>query len=138
LCAGEEALRAGRGGVVETEVEGFGLTPPTPDGRGEFFLDVFVDVEKSGRAGSAVEIFVGAADGEVGVALIEFDGEGADGVTQIPKHERAFAVGEVSDALHVVDVAAFEEDMWEGDEGGIFVDGRFEGGEVGGDVIVEG
>ena len=44
-------------------------------------------------------------------------------MTQVPEDERAFVVGEFGDVLHVVEVAAFEEDMREGDEGGVFVDG---------------
>ena len=99
----------GGGFVVETEVEGIFLPPPTPDGRGEFFLNFFVDVQKRGRAGAAVEIFVGAADGEVCVAVVEVDGDGADGMTEIPKDERAFGVGEFGDALHIVQIAALEE-----------------------------
>ena len=45
---------------------------------------------------------------------------------------------EFGNCLHVVDVSAFEYDMRECDEGGVFVDGAFELEEVGGDVVVGG
>ncbi len=47
-------------------------------------------------------------------------------------------MGEFGDAFHVVHVAAFENDMRESDERSILVDGGFECGEVGCDVVVAG
>ena len=47
-------------------------------------------------------------------------------------------MGEVGDALHVVHVTAFEDNMRERDEHSVFVDGGFERGEVGRDVVVTG
>jgi hypothetical protein len=45
-------------------------------------------------------------------------------------------MSEIGDALHVVHVSAFENDMRERDERSVFVDGGFERGEIGCDVVV--
>lgn len=62
--------------------------------------------------------------------------DGTDGVAEVPENECAFFVGEVGDAFHVVHVAAFENDMREGNKRGVLVDGSFERGNVGSDVVV--
>ena len=99
-------------------------------------MNSFIDVNETGCAGTAVEVFVGAADGEVCIAVIEVDGDGTDGMAEVPEDECAFAVGEFGDALHIVNVAALEEDMRERDDGCVFVDGGFKLGNVRGDVVV--
>ena len=49
------------------------LPHPTGDGIGEFLLPIAADVQKGGRAGAAVEIFVGAAYGQIDVGLVKID-----------------------------------------------------------------
>ena len=100
------------------------------------FCNGFIDVEKRGGTGTAVEIFICAADGEINITFVEFDRHRARGMTQIPQHERAFAMREFGDVCHVVKITAFECDMRKRDEGGLFIDGSFERGEIGCDVII--
>ncbi len=104
-------MHAGGGSVIEIEIKGFGLTPPAPDGRDRVVLQLLVDVDERGRARSAVEIFVGAPDGEIYVALVEFNRDRASCMTQVPQHERTFAMGEFGNARHIVQITAFECDM---------------------------
>ena len=137
LRPGEKTLHARRGDVIQVEIKGSGLAPPAPDGRREFVLNVFIDVEEGGRARPSVEVFIRAADGKVGVAGIEGDGQCADGVTQIPEYERSFAVREFGDASHVIDVAALEGDVGECDECRVIVNVGLQLSQVGGDVVIE-
>src|SRR3972149_9328649 len=95
-----------------------------------------MDVKECRRAGTAVEIFVGAANGEICIAGVKMDGNRANRMTQIPKYKRAFCVSKFGDALHIVEIAAFEGDMRERDKRGIFIDGVFERGDIWCDVLV--
>src|SRR5205823_10692382 len=52
------------------------------------------------------EVLVGAAHRQVGTASVEVHRHGADGVAQIPEHQRAAVVGDAGDLRHVGQGAA--------------------------------
>ncbi len=59
-------------------------------------------------------------------------------MAKVPEDKRASGVRQLGDALHVVHISAFEDDMREGDEGGVFVDGGFRVRRVRGDIVIGG
>ena len=60
---------------------------------------------KGRGAWAAVQVFVAAADSEVGVGALQVDRHRAGRMGQVPDHQRAGAVGGGRDGLHVVQVA---------------------------------
>ena len=56
--------------VALPHLELVALPEPAPDRLAELVLELAPDVEEGGRAGSAVEVLVGAADGEVDAVLV--------------------------------------------------------------------
>ena len=69
--AGEEAVDAGGGRVIVDEGEGLGMAHPAAQGRDQPLLQMLGDVEEGRRARAAVQIFVAAADRELGARLVE-------------------------------------------------------------------
>jgi len=119
----QEVADAGGGGVIQVEGEGGALPEPAPDGREQALLQVAAYVEEGGGAGTTVEVLVGATDRQVDTPGIQLDRHGADGVAEIPKNEGASLMSMGGDGLGIVEVAALEDDMREGDEGGVLVEG---------------
>ena len=62
--------------------------------------------QEGGRAWAAVEVFVAAADREVGVGRVEVDRQRAGGMREVPDHERAGGMGDARHVRHVVQAAA--------------------------------
>ena len=57
------------------------------------------------------------------MGLIEVDGNGSDGVADIPKDEGTHLVGEVGEVGYVVGITAFEDGVGEGENGRLLVEG---------------
>jgi hypothetical protein len=86
-CPHPEALDVGRRLVHRAHRELVALTEPPLDRGPQLLLEVAPHVEEGRRARAAVEVLVGAADGQVGVRGREPDRHGAGGVRQVPEHE---------------------------------------------------
>jgi len=82
------------------------MPQPARQRRGELVLKRLGDEQKSGRPGTAVEIFIAAPDRGVGTRRIEIDRDRASAVRQIPQHQRARLMRRSGQALHVVAAAA--------------------------------
>ena len=74
------------GSVVEIEGERRGVPEPARQSRANLIDQVGPDMDKTGGAGSAIEVFVGAADGDVGVAGSQIDRQCAGRMRQVPDH----------------------------------------------------
>src|SRR3546814_21083565 len=72
----------------------------------EPFLQMLGDIEEGWRAGSAVQIFIAAADRQLGPGPIEVDRHGADAVAEVPEGRRARRLGSSGDGGHVAAVTA--------------------------------
>ena len=69
--AGQEAVDAGRRAVIVGEGEGLGMAHPAAQRREQPLLQMLGDIEEGRRAGPAVQIFVAAADRELGAVAVE-------------------------------------------------------------------
>ena len=69
--------------------------------------------DKGRRAGAAVEVFVAAAHGKVGIGALEVHGHGTCAVAQIPDAENAFGMGGGRDGCHIVHGTRAVVDMGE-------------------------
>ena len=78
---------------------------------------------KAGRAGSAIEVFISAADREVGLRPMQVDRHGAGRMGQVPDGQRALGVGVGCQARHVVQVAGAVVDVGQHDDRRVAVDG---------------
>ena len=96
-------------------------------------LQARVDVAEGRRPGAAVEVLVGAADGEVGVPLVEGDGHRARGVAQVPEDQRAGVVADPGELRGVGEPGRAVGDVVEHDQGGALADRLAE--LVGGDAL---
>jgi hypothetical protein len=80
-------------------------------------------VGERGRAGPAVEVLVGAADGDVHAVGVQVQRHRARGVAQVPQDERPGVVHDARDRGEVRDVPRLVGDVAEQDQGGVRPDG---------------
>ena len=92
LRAGEQPADAVGGHIVAVECERRAVAPPARQRLVECGVVAGGGIGEPRAAGAAVEIFVGAADGEIGVAGVEVDGHRAGAVAQVPHRQRAGGV----------------------------------------------
>ena len=90
--AADEAADALGRAEIEVEGERSGMAEPAGERRARRRLVARGDVEPRRGAGAAVQVLVGAADGEVDAAAGEIDRQRAGGVGEIPQNERAGCV----------------------------------------------
>src|SRR6187401_3401617 len=64
------------------------------------------DKQESRRARPAVEIFIAAADGEVGAGPVEIETKSAGAVRQVPDRQRALGMRGSIERSHVMPLAA--------------------------------
>src|SRR3546814_21188045 len=83
--AGKEAGDAGGGLVIVGEGKGGGMAHPAAQIGDEPFLQMLGDIEEGWRAGSAVQIFIAAADRQLGSRPIAVDRHGAYAVAEVPE-----------------------------------------------------
>ena len=74
----------GGGRVIVGEGEGRGMAHPAAQRRDQPLLQMLGDVEEGRRAGAAVQIFVAAADRELGAGVVEVERHRADAVAEVP------------------------------------------------------
>ncbi len=98
------------------------MAHPAADRVGERGLEAFGDVEESGRARAAVQIFVGAADREVDVGGGDIERDGADAVAEVPEHQRAGGMGARGPVGEVEAVGGLVMDVGEEEQRGIVVE----------------
>ena len=122
-----------RGRVARPHEERVGVAHPALDRLGELVLEAGVDVAEGGEPGAAVEVLVGAADGEVGVPLVEGDGHRAGGVAQVPRTSAPASWADPGELRGVGEPGGAVRDVVEHDEGGALADGLAE--LVGGDAL---
>ena len=87
--AGEEAGDAGGRPVVGLERERLGVAEPAGQRLARLLVPALGDEEEGGRPWPAVEVFVAAADREIGAGGVQLDRHRAGAVGQIPQRERA-------------------------------------------------
>ena len=80
------------------------------------------DVQEGGRAGTAVEVLVGAADGQVDLPRVELDRQRPDRVAQVEQHQGAGVVGDLGDRRGVGDVRRPVGHVAERDQRGLRAD----------------
>ena len=93
LGAAQVARDAGGGLVVGRELERRGVAPPAGQRLPEAVGVPGVHPDKGRRAGAAVEVFVAAADGEIGLRAGQVHRHGTRAVRQVPDREDAGGVG---------------------------------------------
>jgi len=120
--SGEEAVDAAHRPVVVHEGERLGVAHPALQRIGELVLKPIGDVDERRRAGTAVEIFVPAADGEIAAAAVEIDLNRPGAVTKVPNDKSAGGVGGVVHRAHVVECGCFVIDVGETHDRGLLVD----------------
>src|SRR4051794_12420979 len=98
------------------------MAHPALERTGELVLQALGHEQEGGRAGSAVEIFVAAADREIAAAAAEIELERACTVRQVPKGERSGGAGRLIGRFHVVERSRPVIDMGEGDYRRVAVD----------------
>ena len=86
------------------------------------------DGDEGGRAGSGVEVFVGAADREIGIGRGEIDGDCAGAVREVPDGEGAGGMGGFGERRHVVQPAGAVIDLRQHQHGDVV-------GEMVGDIL---
>ena len=74
------------------------------------------DVQEGGRARAAVEVLVGAADGQLDAGVAQVDGQRARRVAEVPDHVRVVAARDVGQRAHVGQRARAVVDVREHDE----------------------
>ena len=104
--AGQEVEDAARGPVIVDEGERLGMAHPALERDWQLVLQPLGDVEEGRRAGSAVQIFVAAADGEVAAGAVEIELDRAGAVRQVPHDQRAGRVRGVVDRRACRGIAA--------------------------------
>src|SRR5947208_12497846 len=81
-AADEPAADAGLGIVVGSHRELVALAEPALDRISQLVLERRPYVEEGRRAGTAIEVLVGASDGEIHAVLLQADRHRADGMAQ--------------------------------------------------------
>ena len=129
----------GGGRVAGAHEERVGVAHPALDRLGQLALEAGVDVAEGGRARAAVEVLVGAADGEVDVPLVERDRHRAGRVAEVPEHQRAGVVGDPGELGGVGEPGRAVGDVVDHDERGALADGLAElvGRDAGGGVDLD-
>ena len=87
--ADAHALDAEAGAVVEVEGEGRFVAHPAGQRRAGRLGMLRRDIDEGRRAGSAIQIFVGAADREIGVGAGDIDRQRAGRMREVPDGQRA-------------------------------------------------
>ena len=101
-----------------------GMTEPARQGGCDAILMAPRNGEKRRRAGPAIEEFVAAADGKIGVHAGKIERHRAGRMREVPDHQRAFGVRRFRDLRHVVHAARAIAHMGEEHAGDIVVDDR--------------
>ena len=114
----------GDGAVVGPHQERVGGTHPPLDRLGQLGQVALGDVQEGRRAGAAVEVLVGAADGEVDPPGVELHRQHTDRVTQVEQHEGPGVVGDLGDPLGVGDPGGSVGDVAERHQRGLRPDHR--------------
>ena len=99
--AAQQAVDAGRRLVIVGEGEGCRVAHPAAERLLQRVVVALGDEGESGRAGTAVEIFVAAADREVSFATIEVDRQRAAGMRQVPQNQRPRCMRGAGQRRHV-------------------------------------
>ncbi len=111
--AADEATHAGCRLVGRRHGERVGVSHPALDGLAQFALQSARDVAECRGARTAVEVLVGAADGEVRARPVQGHLDRAGRVAYVPEHQRARPVGGGRDRGHVGSVAGLVGHMTE-------------------------
>ena len=101
-----------------------GMTEPAGQRLPDTLAQAWRDPHVGRRAGAAVEVLVGAADGVVGLGRVQVQRQRAGRVGQVPDRQGAVFVDQAGDLAHVVQVAGLVVDMAEHHHRGIRVDRR--------------
>src|SRR5436305_6552737 len=88
----------------------------------KLILQRFGDIDEGGSSGPAVQIFVAAADSQLGAAAIEVDLDRSSAVRQVPNDQRAGGAGGVAHRAYVVKGGRAVIDMGNGHDRGVAVD----------------
>ena len=119
LGAAEELPDARIGAEAPLEGERRGMRPPAGQGLARRLVEPRSDVDEGRRAGPAVEILIGAADGEIDRACVERDRHDARRMAQVPDHQRARVVDHGRLGGHVAERAGPVIDMRQQDGGDV-------------------
>ena len=117
--AGQEPADAPHGHVVRAHQERVGVAHPALDRLGEGVEVARGDVAERRRAGTAVEVLVGAPGGQVDAPGVELGGDDAGGVTHVEEHERAGVVGDLGDRRDVGQPGGAVGDVVDRHQGGL-------------------
>ena len=90
------------------------LPHPALDRVGEQCLQVPAHVQESRCTRSAVEIFVGTANRQIGMGAAQVDRHRTGCMAQIPEDECAFAMGQFGDSGHVISIGALKNRVAQG------------------------
>ena len=118
---------ARRGAIIELECKGRGMAPPTRQRRPYRVLQVRAHIKEGGRARPSVEVFVGAAQREVGIGAGEIDGRGAGRMRKIPDGQCAGGMGCGGHGPHVMQPRGPVVHFRQHDDGHRVVDGLHHG-----------
>ncbi len=111
------------GAVVAVEGEGRLVAQPAGQGRASDLGVPRGDVDEGRAAGAGVEVFVGAADREIGPAASDVDRQRAGGMGEIPDDQRARRMRLFGQAGHVVPPPGAVIDLGDHHHGDAVVDG---------------
>src|SRR5207245_4489405 len=95
---------------------------PSGEFRLQFLAEIRADV-KIPDAGSAAEPLENASAGEVGVERLDVDGDGAERLESIEDDVGSNLVRFVDDGFGVVDIGAAKNNVRNGDDQSVLVDG---------------
>ena len=98
---GEKAADARNRVVGRSHRELLPLPEPAPDRRTQLLLQLPTHIEERGRAGTGVQVLVGAADREVDARRFELDRNDARGVAHVEQQERTGVVRGVGDRANI-------------------------------------
>ena len=100
--AGAQAVDGRRRPIAEFESEGRRMAHPARQGRRDARLQIRPDIDEGWRAGSAIQIFVAAADSEIGSATGKIDRECASRMGEVPDHDGAARLCLFGEQAHVM------------------------------------
>ena len=95
------------------------VAPPAGQRLAEARLVFFGYPDEGGRAWAAVQVLIGAANGQVGAGAVQVQRHGAGRMGQVPQRQRALRVAMAADGCHVVLVAGTVVDVREHGDGTI-------------------